>query len=40
MAMQLVVSDAKFFKSCIDAVSNLVDEGTFEVSARDRKSVV
>ncbi len=33
MAMQLVVSDAKFFKSCIDAVGNLVDEGTFEVNA-------
>ncbi|MBI5177510.1 proliferating cell nuclear antigen (pcna) [Candidatus Micrarchaeota archaeon] len=31
--VELVVSDAKFFKSCIDAVSNLVDEGTFEVSS-------
>lgn len=30
--MELVVEDAKFFKSCIDAIVNLVDEGTFEVS--------
>lgn len=30
--MELVVEDAKFFKSCIDAIVNLVDEGTFEIS--------
>ncbi|MFH0922658.1 MAG: proliferating cell nuclear antigen (pcna) [Candidatus Micrarchaeota archaeon] len=31
--MELVVDDALFFKKCIDAVSSLVDEGTFEVSS-------
>ena len=31
--MELLIEDAKFFKQCIDAVVNLVDEGTFEVSA-------
>lgn len=31
--MELVVEDAKFFKSCIDAIVNLVDEGTFEISS-------
>jgi len=30
--MELVLEDAKFFKSCIDAIVNLVDEGSFEVS--------
>lgn len=32
--MEFVVSDAKFFKSCIDAISNLVDEGNFELSSK------
>ncbi len=32
--MELVLEDAKFFKSCIDAIVNLVDEGAFEVSAK------
>lgn len=31
--MELVISDASFFKKCIDAIVNLVDEGTFLVSA-------
>jgi len=35
--MELVVEDAKFFKSCIDAIVNLVDEGTFEVSSEGMK---
>jgi proliferating cell nuclear antigen len=30
--MELVLEDAKFFKSCMDAIVNLVDEGSFEVS--------
>ncbi|OIO25595.1 proliferating cell nuclear antigen (pcna) [Candidatus Micrarchaeota archaeon CG1_02_55_22] len=30
--MELVIEDARFFKSCIDAIANLVDEGNFEVS--------
>ena len=30
--MELVIEDAKFFKSCIDAVVNLVDEGIFRIS--------
>ena len=30
--MELVLEDAKLFKSCIDAIVNLVDEGSFEVS--------
>jgi proliferating cell nuclear antigen len=35
--MELVVEDAKFFKSCIDAIVNLVDEGTFEISNEGMK---
>ncbi len=35
--MELVVEDAKFFKSCIDAIVNLVDEGTFEISGDGMK---
>jgi len=31
--MELVVSDALFFKKCVDAVVSLVDEGTFVVSS-------
>ncbi len=31
--MELLIEDAKFFKQCVDAVVNLVDEGSFEVSA-------
>ncbi|HIH20060.1 TPA: proliferating cell nuclear antigen (pcna) [Candidatus Micrarchaeota archaeon] len=31
--MELVISDASFFKKCIDAIVNLVDEGTFIVSS-------
>ncbi|MEM0475911.1 MAG: DNA polymerase sliding clamp, partial [Candidatus Norongarragalinales archaeon] len=31
--MELVIDDAKYFKSCVDAIVNLVDEGTFEISA-------
>ena len=31
--MQLVFSNAKFFKQCVDAIVNLVDEGAFEVSS-------
>ncbi|MFA6049288.1 MAG: proliferating cell nuclear antigen (pcna) [Candidatus Micrarchaeia archaeon] len=31
--MELLIEDAKFFKQCVDAIDNLVDEGTFEVSA-------
>lgn len=30
--MQLVFSNSKFFKHCVDAIVNLVDEGTFEVT--------
>ena len=30
--MELTFRDAKFFKQCIDAIVNLVDEGTFEVT--------
>jgi len=30
--MELVIEDARFFKSCIDAIGNLVDEGNFEVT--------
>ena len=30
--MEAVVEDAKFFKSCIDAVVNLIDEGIFRIS--------
>lgn len=29
--MEFVLSEAKFFKSCVDAVSNLIDEGAFQV---------
>ena len=32
--MELVLEDAKFFKSCVDAIVNLIDEGSFEVSAK------
>lgn len=32
--MEFVVSDAKFFKSCVDAIANLVDEGNFELSSK------
>ena len=32
--MELVLEDAKFFKSCVDAIVNLVDEGNFEVSSK------
>ena len=32
--MELEIEDAKFFKQCIDAVVNLVDEGSFEVSEK------
>lgn len=31
--LELVISDASFFKKCVDAIVNLVDEGTFIVSA-------
>ena len=31
--MELVIEDAKYFKSCVDAIVNLVDEGTFEISS-------
>ena len=31
--MHAVISDAKFFKGCLDAVANLVDEGSFEFSS-------
>ncbi len=31
--MELTFKDAKFFKQCVDAVVNLVDEGSFEVSS-------
>lgn len=30
--MQFAVKDAKFFKSCVDAIANLVDEGSFEAT--------
>ncbi|MFA4946532.1 MAG: proliferating cell nuclear antigen (pcna) [Candidatus Micrarchaeia archaeon] len=30
--MELVLDDAKEFKQCIDAITNLIDEGVFEVS--------
>ncbi|OIO25413.1 proliferating cell nuclear antigen (pcna) [Candidatus Micrarchaeota archaeon CG_4_10_14_0_2_um_filter_55_9] len=30
--MELVIEDAKFFKQCVDAIVNLVDEGSFEAS--------
>ncbi len=30
--MRLVISDARQFKQCIEAVVNLVDEGSFEIS--------
>ncbi|MFH0835853.1 MAG: proliferating cell nuclear antigen (pcna) [Candidatus Micrarchaeota archaeon] len=30
--MEFAIDDAKFFKSCIEAVVNLVDEGTFVLS--------
>ena len=31
--MELVISDASFFKKCVDAIVNLVDEGSFVVSS-------
>ncbi|MFH1199499.1 MAG: proliferating cell nuclear antigen (pcna) [Candidatus Micrarchaeota archaeon] len=31
--MELAFKDAKFFKQCVDAIANLVDEGSFEVSS-------
>ncbi|HEV8289558.1 MAG TPA: proliferating cell nuclear antigen (pcna) [Candidatus Norongarragalinales archaeon] len=31
--MELVIEDAKFFKQCIDAIVNLVDEGSFQVTS-------
>lgn len=30
--MQFAVKDARFFKSCVDAIANLVDEGSFEAT--------
>lgn len=30
--MEITFKDAKFFKQCVDAIANLVDEGSFEVS--------
>lgn len=30
--MEFVVGDARFFKQCTDAISNLIDEGTFEAT--------
>lgn len=35
--MKLVIGDAKQFKQCIEAIVNLVDEGTFNVSASGLK---
>ncbi|MFQ5405709.1 MAG: proliferating cell nuclear antigen (pcna) [Candidatus Micrarchaeia archaeon] len=35
--MQLQVDDAKFFKQCVDAIVNLVEEGTFDVSSQGLK---
>ncbi|MEW5955580.1 MAG: DNA polymerase sliding clamp, partial [Candidatus Micrarchaeota archaeon] len=32
--MELVAADAKAFKQAIDAIVNLVDEGTFEITAK------
>ena len=29
--MKIVLEDAKFFKSCVDAIVNLIDEGEFDV---------
>ncbi len=31
--MELSIEDAKFFKQCVDAIVNLVDEGTFEAGS-------
>jgi proliferating cell nuclear antigen len=31
--MEISFKDAKFFKQCVDAIANLVDEGSFEVSS-------
>ncbi|PIO06584.1 proliferating cell nuclear antigen (pcna) [Candidatus Micrarchaeota archaeon CG08_land_8_20_14_0_20_59_11] len=31
--MELVIQDAKYFKSCVDAIVSIVNEGTFEVSS-------
>lgn len=33
MGMELVLGDARFFKSCVDAIVSLVDEGVFQVSS-------
>lgn len=30
--MEIMIADAKFFKTCVDAIVNLVDEGVFEVN--------
>lgn len=30
--MHFAVKDARFFKSCVDAIANLVDEGSFEAT--------
>ena len=32
--MEFVVGDARFFKQCTDAISNLIDEGTFEATSK------
>lgn len=32
--MEFVVADARFFKQCTDAISNLIDEGTFEATSK------
>ncbi|MFH1106355.1 MAG: proliferating cell nuclear antigen (pcna) [Candidatus Micrarchaeota archaeon] len=31
--MEITFKDAKFFKQCVDAIANLVDEGSFEISS-------
>lgn len=31
--MEFVVAEARFFKQCTDAISNLIDEGTFEATS-------
>lgn len=32
--MEFVVGEARFFKQCTDAISNLIDEGTFEATSK------
>ncbi len=32
VCVEFVVSEARFFKACTDAISNLIDEGTFEAN--------